>query len=72
VNAFWVAPLTLAGLGLFWFAVQRAWLACMQRPEGSDALQRPGSCGTACACRADCQGRDQQPPVEISSKEPAP
>jgi hypothetical protein len=69
LNAFWVAPLVLAALGLFWLAVQRAWLAVMQRPADSDALQRPGSCGNACACRADCPRQVAEHPVDPSSKE---
>lgn len=72
MSAFWVAPLLLAVLGLLWFAVQRAWVACMQRPVDSDALERPGSCGTACACRAECPRRGVEPPVESSSEEPEP
>jgi len=70
VKAFWVAPLLLVALGLFWFAVQRAWLACMQQPADSDALERPGSCGGGCACRVDCPRRGIKPAVDSSSKEP--
>jgi hypothetical protein len=71
MSALWVGPLLLVLLSLGWFAVQRAWLACMQRSADSDALERPGACGTSCACqtgRARCEG---EPPVESSNKETA-
>ena len=38
MSALWVGPLVLVALSLGWFAVQRAWLACMERPADSDAL----------------------------------
>jgi len=69
MNALWVAPLLLVLLSLAWFAVQRAWLACMQRPADSDALARPGYCGTSCACRTNCARHHGRPPVESSNKE---
>jgi hypothetical protein len=50
MSALWVAPLSLVVLSLGWFAVQRAWLACMDKPADSDALARPGQCGGGCAC----------------------
>jgi hypothetical protein len=72
MRALWVAPLLLVLLSLAWFAVQRAWLACMQRPADSDALERPGTCGTACACRTRCSSRRQAGlPVEPTNKETA-
>lgn len=71
MRAFWVAPLLLVLLSLAWFAVQRAWLACMQRPAASDALARPGYCGAACACHTNCARRRGQAPVESSNKETA-
>ncbi len=71
MSALWVAPLLLALLSLAWFAVQRAWLACMQRPADSDALARPGFCGMACACRTDCARQQEGQPVESSNKESA-
>ena len=71
MSALWVAPLLLVLLSLAWFAVQRAWLACMQRPADSDALARPGYCGAACACRTDCVRHPGRPPVELSNKETA-
>ena len=69
MSALWVAPLLLVVLSLGWFAVQRAWLACMEQPADSDALARPGACGTACACRTGCARREGRPPVESSNKE---
>lgn len=52
MSGLWLGPLLLVALSLGWFAVQRAWLACMERPADSDALARPGQCGGGC-CR-DC------------------
>jgi hypothetical protein len=69
MNQLWIAPLLLAALSLGWLGVQRAWLACMQRPAESDALARPGFCGAACVCRADCPRRNTNPPVESSDEE---
>jgi hypothetical protein len=71
VNAFWIAPLLLVLLSLLWFAVQRAWLAGIQLPAGSDALDRPGGCGGRCACRADCPNRGHKNIVAASSTEPS-
>jgi hypothetical protein len=70
MSTYLVAPLLLAGLCLGWFAVQRAWVAAMRRPSDSDALDRPGGCGRACACRAECDGRRQQAPMESVNREP--
>jgi hypothetical protein len=72
MSALWVCPVLLVGLSLGWFAVQRAWLACMQRPPDSDALARPGFCGAACACHPDCPRRKRRPPVETSNEESVP
>lgn len=52
MSGLWVGPLLLAALSIGWFAVQRAWLACMERPADSDALARPGVCGKD--CHGDC------------------
>jgi hypothetical protein len=71
MSALWVAPLLLVLLSLAWFAVQRAWLACMKRPADSDALARPGYCGTSCACRTNGARQQGRPPVESSNKETA-
>jgi hypothetical protein len=69
MSQFWIAPLLLVLLSLAWYGVQRAWLACMQQPGDSDALARPGQCGTSCACRGDCPRRDDRSPVEPSKEE---
>lgn len=71
MSQLWIAPLLLVSLSLGWFAVQRAWLACMGRPPDSDALARPGHCGAACACSADCPRRKSRVPVELSTEETA-
>ena len=65
----WLAPLLLVLLSLGWYAVQRAWLACMQRPADSDALERPGLCGAGCACHGDCTRRDDHSPVDPTEEE---
>lgn len=71
MKSLWVGPLLLVLLTLGWFAVQRAWLACMQRPADSDALARPGYCGASCACQTNCSRRQATPPVESLDKETA-
>jgi hypothetical protein len=71
MSALWVAPALLVLLSLGWYGVQRAWLACMEKPADSDALVRPGQCGTACACRPDCPRRKGTSPVESSNEETA-
>jgi hypothetical protein len=57
MSQLWIGPVLLTLLCVVWFAVQRAWIWCMGQPADRDALQRPGYCGTACACRADCPRR---------------
>ncbi len=69
MNQIWIGPLLLVLLSIAWFAVQRAWLACMGRPADRDALERPGYCGTACACRADCPRRRGQQTAESNNEE---
>jgi len=69
MSSLWVAPVLLALLSLCWFAVQRAWLACMQLPAERDALARPGHCGASCACCADCPRRNDKSPLESSHEE---
>ena len=71
MSALWVAPMLLVLLSLGWFAVQRAWLVCMEQPADSDALARPGTCGTSCACRAECARRKGISPVESANEETA-
>jgi len=55
-----IGPLLLVVLCLAWLGVQRAWLVCMGQPTDRDALERPGLCGTSCACRDDCPRRREQ------------
>jgi len=55
-----IGPLVLGLLCVAWFAVQRAWLKCMNQASHRDALERPGYCGTACACRSDCPRRRER------------
>ena len=69
MSQLWIAPVLLVSLSLGWLAVQRAWLACMGRPPDSDALERPGHCGAACACSAECPRRAGSVPVESSNQE---
>ncbi|MGY6554853.1 MAG: hypothetical protein ACXIUM_10065 [Wenzhouxiangella sp.] len=57
MSQIWIGPLLLVALFLAWFAVQRAWVACMGESADKDALERPGYCGAACACRGDCPRR---------------
>jgi hypothetical protein len=71
MSQLWIGPLLLALLSLGWWAVQRAWLACMGRPPGSDALVRPGHCGAACACSGDCPRRRDAALVASSNEETA-
>lgn len=71
MSQLWIGPLLLVLLSLGWWAVQRAWLACMGRPPGSDALVRPGHCGAACACSGDCPRREDEALVESSNEETA-
>ena len=54
MSQIWIGPVVLVLLCLVWFAVQRAWVACMGEPVDKDALERPGYCGGSCACRGDC------------------
>ena len=54
MSQIWVGPALLVALALGWFGVQRAWVACMGESPDKDALERPGYCGAACACRGDC------------------
>ncbi|MCC5867880.1 MAG: hypothetical protein JJU27_05150 [Gammaproteobacteria bacterium] len=65
MSQLWIGPVLLCLLYLLWFAVQRAWLACMDQPADRDALERPGYCGMACACRADCPRRREHGGGEI-------
>jgi hypothetical protein len=69
MSALWVAPMLLVLLSLAWFAVQRAWLACMQLSADRDALARPGYCGASCVCSADCPRRKDKSPPESSHEE---
>lgn len=71
MSSLWVAPLLVALLSLGWFAVQRAWLACMQQPADCDALARPGHCGATCGCCADCPRRKDKSALESSHEETA-
>jgi hypothetical protein len=71
MSSLWVAPMLLALLSLAWFAVQRAWLACMKLPADRDALARPGHCGASCGCCADCPRRKDKSPLESSHEETA-
>ena len=64
----WIGPLLLAALCLVWFAVQRAWVACMGEPADKDALERPGYCGGDCACRGECPRRRTQA-AELNKEE---
>jgi len=64
-----IGPVLLALLCVVWFAVQRAWLACMGEPPEKDALERPGYCGTACACRGDCPRRGERAESAVESEE---
>jgi len=54
MSQIWIGPVVLVLLCLVWFAVQRAWIACMGESADKDALERPGYCGRACACRGEC------------------
>ena len=69
MSQIWVGPLLLVALCLIWFAVQRAWLACMGEPPEKDALERPGYCGTACTCRGDCPRRGERAESAVESEE---
>jgi hypothetical protein len=69
MSSLWIAPLLLVLLSLGWFAVQRAWLACMELPADRDALQRPGQCGGSCACSEGCARQKVRPAVESSDEE---
>ncbi len=64
-----IGPLLLVAMCLVWFAVQRAWIACMGEPAGKDGLERPGYCGGACSCRADCPRRRQAGDTESIKEE---
>jgi hypothetical protein len=66
-----IAPLLLVVLCLAWLGVQRAWIACMGQAPDRDALERPGLCGTSCACRSDCPRRKTRAGAESSNKETA-
>lgn len=55
MSALWFSPAALVILTLTWYVVQRAWLRCMQRPSGDDALARAGCAGPdgqGCICAA--------------------
>ena len=69
MSQIWIGPVVLVLLCVAWFAVQRAWLKCMDQPAGRDALERPGYCGTGCACRADCRRRQERPAVAPNNEE---
>ncbi|MFU8896672.1 MAG: hypothetical protein ACNA8J_09820 [Gammaproteobacteria bacterium] len=69
MNQLWIGPLLLAVLCLGWLGVQRAWLACMQQPADRDALDRPGYCGGACACRGECPRRRNNSTVGLTDEE---
>lgn len=60
MSQIWIGPVLLALLCLVWFAVQRAWISCMDHPADRDALERPGYCGTACVCRAELSAPAQE------------
>jgi hypothetical protein len=67
MSQIWIGPFVLVLLCLVWFAVQRAWLKCMDQPAESDALQRSGYCGADCACQTDCPRRRQRVTTETDS-----
>ena len=69
MSQIWIGPVLLALLYVVWFAVQRAWVSCMDQPAERDALERPGYCGTACACRADCPRRRNHGTAASSNEE---
>lgn len=69
MSSLWVAPLLMVLLSLGWFAVQRAWIACMRLPADRDALERPGQCGARCACSEPCDKWRGIPAVESFDEE---
>ncbi|QOC23292.1 hypothetical protein IC757_03835 [Wenzhouxiangella sp. AB-CW3] len=69
MSQIWIGPVVLVVLCLVWFAVQRAWLKCMDQPAESDALARPSACGTSCACQTDCPRRREGTAAESSKEE---
>jgi hypothetical protein len=69
MSQLWIGPLVLVLLCVAWFAVQQAWLKCMGRAADRDALDRPGYCGTACACRADCPRKPPGAALESKQEE---
>ena len=70
MSQIWIAPVLLGLLCAAWCAVQRAWLACMDQPAERDALERPGYCATACACRADCLRQREARPSSCQETKP--